>query len=349
MNFKPNCLPTLIGSLPVRDHNEATALILKYMREIPLWPQLPCYPKERLLTQFSEGLPGIRERDDSVYFDTSSPDFDIEVLSFFEQYLAVTEADAPLEGSIFAFSEETAKGFESFLNAVSRLDYQPAALKGQVTGPFTMLTGIKDSEGKMACFNPMLRDAVTKAIAMKARYQVERMKKLCPNVICFLDEPALSGFGSSAMVGITREDAVSDIKEALDAIKAAGGIGGIHVCANTDWSLVLDTGLDILSFDAYGYFDKILLFRDRLLDFMDKGGIIAWGIVPTLNEQDLERATVDSLYSLWQKQASALSEDIDLIRQNCLITPSCGTGLLKKELAIKALELTRGVSDMLAP
>ncbi len=345
MNFLPECLPTLIGSLPLTDHQEATALILKYMKEIPLWPQLPCYPKERLLTQFSEGLPGIREKDDSVYFDTASPDFDQEVVEFFEDYLAATEGSLPLEGSRFAFSPETSKGFDSFLQAVAALDTPPVALKGQITGPFTMLTAIKDSDGKMACFNPILREAVTKAVALKARYQVEQMKKYCPNVICFLDEPALSGFGSSAMVGITREDAVSDLTEPLQAIREAGGISGIHVCANTDWSLVLETPLDVLSFDAYSYFDKILLFKTNLLNFIKDGGILAWGIVPTLNEQDLAAETADSLYGKWQEQADRLCGQDGIVRKNCLITPSCGTGLLKKDLALKALELTRGVSD----
>ncbi len=345
MEFKPECLPTLIGSLPLRDHKEAADLILEYMKEIPLWPQLPCYPKERLLTQFSEGLPGIRQKDDSVYFDTSSPDFDQEVVGFFEDYLAITEGGSPLEGSRFAFTQDTSKGFEIFLKAVSRLETEPLALKGQITGPFTMLTGIKDSQGKMAYFNPMLKEAVTKAIALKARYQVERMKALCPNVICFVDEPALSGFGSSAMVGINRQEAISDISEPLNEIRAAGGISGIHVCANTDWSVVLDTPLDILSFDAYSYFDKILLFREKLLSFIENGGILAWGIVPTLNEADLEKEGVDSLVELWKSQAERLCDDMEAIKKNCLITPSCGTGLLKKELAVKALELTRGVSD----
>ena len=33
-----------------------------------------------------------------------------------------------------------------------------------------------------------------------------------------------------------------------------GGLVGVHVCANTDWSLVLDSSADIVSFDAYALF-----------------------------------------------------------------------------------------------
>ncbi len=344
MPFKPDARPTLIGSLPLPDHREATQLIMEYMRDIPLWAQLPCYPEERLLSQFVEGLPGIRCRDDSCIFDTADPEFEAEMLAFFEQYLGVTEGDMPLSQSIFAFSENTGKGFSAFIEAVTAADPKPLALKGQVTGPFTMFTGLKDQDGKMAFSNPMLRDAVTKCVAMKARYQAEELKKLSDNVLIFLDEPALSGFGSSAMVGIPREDASAALTEAIEAVQGAGALAGIHVCANTDWSLVLETPVDILSFDAFGYFDRLSLFRDRIVDFMKKGKIIAWGLVPTLNDNDLRAADINSLYSLWQTQTGELGCDHELIKAQALITPSCGTGLLDRDLSIKALELTRDLS-----
>ncbi len=345
MPFIPDARPTLIGSLPLSDHREATRLIMQYMHDIPLWAQLPCYPEERLLSQFAEGLPGMRCREDSCFFDTSDPEFEAEMLSFFEQYIGVTDGGMPIESSIFAFSEKTGKGFRAFTEAVKQADPKPAALKGQVTGPFTMFTGLKDQDGKMAFYNEILRDAIVKCVAMKARYQAEELKKLSENIMIFLDEPALSGFGSSAMVGIPREDALSALTEAIEAVQGTGALAGIHVCANTDWSLVLDTPVDILSFDAFGYFDRIALFRERLADFMKSGKIMAWGLVPTLNDSDLAAADVDSLFAMWQKQTQELGCDYELIRSQALITPSCGTGLLSKELSIKALELTRDLSE----
>ncbi len=344
MNFQPNALPTLIGSLPLNDHVEAVELILKYTPEIPLWPQLPVYEHERLLTQFIEGLPGIKKEGDKIYFDTSSSDFDQQMLSFFEDYLAITEAGAALEGSRFAFSKETSKGFKTFLDMVSQNTENLVALKGQITGPFTMLTGIKDQDEKLSFFNPVLRDATVKAISLKARYQVEEMKKSFSKVILFLDEPALSGFGSSAMVGITREDTINDLTSVIKEVKKAGALCGIHVCANTDWSLVLECGIDILSFDAYGFFDKVILYKDALKNFLEKGGIIAWGLVPTLNPEDLEKEDIDSLFKLWQKDIKELELDEKLIKKQALITPSCGTGLLKKEQAERALMLTNRLS-----
>ncbi len=343
--FRPEARATLIGSLPLKDHREATEMIFSYMREIPLWAQLPCYEDERLLSQFAEGLPGIRKDGDRLYFDTASAEFEAELLAFFEDYLAVTEGAAPLEGSRFAFSERTSRGFSEFLRMAEERRGTYFALKGQVTGPFTMLTGLKDQEGKLAIFNPMLKDAVTKAMAMKGRYQVEQMRRYADIAIVFLDEPALAGFGSSAMVGITKEEATQILSEAVAGIKDAGGICGIHVCANTDWPVVLESGLDVLSFDAYGFFDKIILYREQLQDFLRSGGTIAWGLIPTLNQDDLEREDADSLLDRWQECTARLDLPLETIKAQAIITPSCGTGLLPRKLAEKALALTARLSE----
>ncbi len=344
MEFIPNALPTLIGSLPLKDHVQATRLVLEFTPEIPLWVQLPCYPEERLLSQFSEHLPGIRGEEDNLYFDTEDPEFETELLSFFEQYLEVTEAGKPLEQSIFAFSEKTGRGFNEFLRQVEQLKQAPYALKGQITGPFTMLTGLKDRAGKMAFYDMRIRETVVKAIGLKARYQVEQMKKRADRVLLFLDEPGLSGFGSSAMVGIPKDDVITDLKEVIQQVKEAGGLCGIHVCANTDWSVVLSAGIDILSFDAYGFFDRILIFKQMIISFMKQGGVIAWGLVPTLNQDDLIREDLPSLLRRWESCVNQLGADPDLTRSQALITPSCGTGLLPQELAMRALELTRGLA-----
>jgi len=344
MTFEPNALPTLIGSLPLSDHGEATRLILDYMPEIPLWAQLPGYPEERLISQFTEGLPGIRGKGDSLYFDTEDPAFEQELLSFYEQYLGVTEAGLSLEESVFAFSGRTGRGFKAFLEAIPQADPRPVALKGQITGPFTMMSGLKDKAGRLAFFNPQLREVIVKSISLKARYQAEEMKALGHEVILFLDEPALAGFGSSAMVGIKKEDVIADLTEIIDTIKQTGGIPGIHVCANTDWSVILETPVDVLSFDAYGFFDRIVLYKKQLSDFLEKGKIVAWGLVPTLNEEDLKKEDVSSLKAVWDGQVKQLGADHEMIKRQSLITPSCGTGLLSPELSIRVMRLTRDLS-----
>ena len=55
-----NCLPTMIGSMPHTDPAEACAVVSRYLKDIPAWPQLPQRSfKENMYAQYSEGFPGI--------------------------------------------------------------------------------------------------------------------------------------------------------------------------------------------------------------------------------------------------------------------------------------------------
>jgi hypothetical protein len=122
------------------------------------------------------------------------------------------------------------------------------------------------------------------------------------------------------------------------------------VCANTDWSLILESPADILSFDAYGFFDRLALYHDLLRSFFDRGRILAWGIVPTSDSKDINRETASALMKKWEAQVSHLETlGIDRARvlAQSLITPSCGTGSLSPSEAIKVLEMTREVSRTL--
>ena len=58
INFKANGFPLLIGSLPVKNHQDAAKLVLDYTPDIPLWVQLPKFKKEGMISQFLSGLPG---------------------------------------------------------------------------------------------------------------------------------------------------------------------------------------------------------------------------------------------------------------------------------------------------
>ena len=58
--FQANCLPLLIGSLPINDHKEAIELVMNHTPEIPLWVQLPAYREEGMIEQFAPGLPGLK-------------------------------------------------------------------------------------------------------------------------------------------------------------------------------------------------------------------------------------------------------------------------------------------------
>lgn len=348
--FKPSGLPTLIGSLPVTNHQEALELIFSHTPDIPLWPQLPSNRLEGMLNQFIEGFPGVVETEERTYFDVGSEDFAEKQLAFFEEYLAAIEEPAQLASSgIFQISNDRAQGLYQLYEAVKEKP-ETTAVKGQITGPFTLLTGIHDQGQRLGYYDPTIREMVVKGLALKAGWQVQFLKDLGLPVLLFIDEPALAGLGSSSFISISLEDIRQDLTEVIDAVHQAGGLAGIHVCANTDWDFLLSLDLDILSFDAYGFFDRLIVCKDKVHAFLDRGGIIAWGLVPTSEREHILKEDTDSLVSLWENQAEQLADsrwNPETLLGQTLITPSCGTGSLSPELARQVLVLTRDVSAAL--
>jgi hypothetical protein len=127
-------------------------------------------------------------------------------------------------------------------------------------------------------------------------------------------------------------------------------LAGLHCCENTDWAMVLGTGIDIISFDAYSYFDKVLLYADALKEFLARGGIMAWGIVPTADAARLQAESTATLLDTWHSRVGQLAQngmDLDRVAAQSLITPSCGAGLLSPQNAERVLQLLSDLSRSL--
>lgn len=346
--FLPKCLPLLIGSLPLQDHLEATELIFDNTPQIPLWPQLPVYKDEGMILQYIPGLPGLTKANGKIFIDTDSKTFESELLAFYEEYLMITEGIAPLDESRFVLSQDVAKGFYTFLAEAEKRKENLVGLKGQTTGPVTFCTGLVDQAGRAIFYNDQLRDAAVKHLAMKAKWQTCRMAAIgAVQPIMFFDEPGLAGLGSSALITITNDEIVACLSEVFEAVRAESGLTGVHVCANTEWSVLFDSGVDIVSYDAYSYFDKLVLYSDHLVKFFSLGGVLATGIVPTAPEF-IDSESVDSLVEKWfeqSRQLQAIGIDEKTVYNQTLITPSCGTGAVSVDQAKKVLALTKGVSE----
>ena len=350
MSLKPGCLATTVGSLPLDDAREATQLILTYTPQIPAWVQLAKRPQEGMLVQFNDGLPGLTQSEQKVFFDTEAPGFNHEVSHFYENYLAATENNPSSSLETFSLTPAYAEGFSALMDALKPGECRPIALKGQVTGPFTLATSLTDEKGKSAFYHPQLRDIIVKTLALKAVWQIQKLHLFGVPVIISLDEPSLVGFGSSAYLGITANDVQKDLNEIITLIHNENAYVAVHCCENTDWSMLLTSGIDILSFDAYSYFDKVLLYAEPLKTFIDRGGILAWGLVPTSHSEQIQGETVQSLIDKWESHVEKLAhKGVDTTRaiEQSLITPSCGAGSLSPDDALRVLQLLQGVSGEL--
>jgi hypothetical protein len=307
-------LTTGIGSLPHTDPEEACRLVLETF-DIPFWPQLPALSfLESMVPQFSEGIPFLKidEIRETVWIDRGDED---DLIKFYETYT---------EDRQIAVSAKFAKGLHTFSGMIKDRHFQ--FLKGHVTGPLTFTLGLKDSGSRLVYFDEELREISLLLLKAKIRWQIELLKQSADHVIIFIDEPILSALGSSSYIGVDPDEALRLLKETSDSIKQAGGIAGIHCCSKADWPLIINSGTDIISFDAYDYLDTISLYPAEFAGFLRNGGYLAWGIVPTTEAIRGEDAL--SIRDRFDAGIGRLSKLLpkDLLLSQMLLTPSCGTG-----------------------
>lgn len=346
--WQANAGATAVGSMPHTDRTRVLDFLLRQLPEIPVWPQLASFPEEQMMAQYLEGLPGVKREGNRVWIHGEGPEFDRELYEFFSDYLALEEDDSDLEGSRFAFGRESGHTFRQFLQALGSIP-PPKAVKGQVTGPFTLLSTLKDQNGRALLYDERFQEALPKHLAMKARWQVRQLQRVQRPVIIFMDEPGLAGYGSSAFISVSEQQVHDLLQEVADGIHRAGALAGIHICANTDWGLVFRSNIDIINFDAYNYLDKFTLYAEPLRTFFDQGGTVAWGLIPTSTEPAALGETADSLFNRWAehlRQIDLGGMSLQRIARQSLFTPSCGCGTLSEAQAENTIALTRAVSDL---
>ncbi len=320
---------TGIGSMPHTDAGSACDLILGSV-DIPFWPQLPKRSfRELMIPQYSEGMPGVRLDDSGskIWVDQGSSD---EINEFYDTYS---------DSTLLPISEGYAEGFKVFTGKIAGNRFP--AIKGHITGPLTYTLGLKDEEGRPVYFNEELREIAIMVLVSKARWQIEELGSFCDKVMIFIDEPILSALGTSSYVGVSNEEAQRLLSETVKGIKEAGGVSAIHCCGKADWQMVEESGIDVVNFDAYDYFDNFSIYTDPLSDFLDRGGRIAWGIVPT--NDAIGDASLDVLADTLREQFGQLSKRLgrEDLASRVILTPSCGAGSLTVVESEKVFGLLR--------
>lgn len=335
--FKPNFLATGVGSVPQTSGEEALELIWKSVPFAPHWPQLPNLGAESsFIGQYLSAL-----IETGVIGDVKNPKFQIEAVDWVERmtvfYSLYLEASEGNEQALqrFGFSSQGGEGFEAFSRNLERSGTREAVLlKGQLSGPLTLGMQITDKDRRSSYYDDTFRDMLVKALALHAEWQTKWLRKFELPVLMTVDDPALYGFGASTHVTLKREQLLEDLNTIFEGIIRQGGIPGAHVCAGMDWTLLFDSKVQVVNFDAYDYFQSMMALAEPLKRFLTRGGILSWGIVPT-NPVAWEETAQSLKIRLENNIEELVKRGIDeaLLRQQSMLTPSCGTGTLQKELS----------------
>jgi hypothetical protein len=351
MTFQPKFLATAIGSMPFEKPDEAVDVSLRCLSEAPIWPQMPKFGLlEQMEVQYSEGMPcAVVDREKQrLYFQTDQ-DYSEAFAGFYEAYLAAADPESGNgDFSAFAIGEEYAHGLHALQRRLRTLGRKLPFVKCQTTGPCSFALTIVDENKRALYYNEEFLDVVVKALAAKSRWQIRLFRPFADGIICFIDEPILSAFGSSTYVSVKRDDVVARMGEVIQAVQADGALAGVHCCGNTEWSILIDAGVDIVNFDAFGFGETIAMYAPAVKAHLERGGVLAWGIVPTSTA--IREQTAGSLVAKLEKLIDHLaSKGIDRRRivEQAMVTPSCGTGSMDAADARKVFDTLAEVSRLM--
>ena len=329
----PHSDATGVGALPHKNSREACQDVLEIFPSFPYIPTLPDRGQlESIVFNDSEQLPGRIIRDDRLLFDSS-----VDQTAAMERvYMDYVEGNF----SSYSLHENYAS---AFIEMMSHDLSQVSILKFQVTGPVTFGMQVVDANKRPIYYDTQLADVLAKMLALKARWcEVEMQKKTgVRETLIVLNEPYLASLGSS-VVPVDKETVRSGWEDIASLIQ--GGLG-IHCCSNTDWEFVLGLNPSVVSLDAYGTAKEFLLYADSITEYMGRGGVVAWGIVPADSRIYVTEAT-DSLYRKYMDIRSQLCKCMpeELFDAQSLITPSCGIRFADRSSACAIMRTTAEIS-----
>jgi hypothetical protein len=150
--------------------------------------------------------------------------------------------------------------------------------------------------------------------------QLARLKERNANAFMFIDEPGLQ-FIFSAMSGYDNQKAKSDLDTFFSMVN---GPRGIHLCGNPDWEFLLGLDMDILSMDIYTNAEIFSSCSGSIKKFLDRGGVIVWGIIPTgfeaFSKESLGFLSM-KLEGIWQ-HLSKKGLDIEYLLSRSMLSPA---------------------------
>ncbi len=334
MPIPGNLLTTAMAVMPHTNVDQAleTALSL----DIPFWPQLPNYNYyEDMYVQAAEHFPGI-------VLDVNERKLGFSLDKFIEEFEG-TMAHFEDPG-FFDVSEAYSVVYHRFLDL--DLADRPA-VRGQLEGPVSFGFNVLDQDDRPILFDDTVRPFMFEFMAKRINIQLDRLKKLNENAFMFVDEPGLQ-YLFSAMSGYNNIKAKEDLDLFFTMVDRPCGI---HLCGNPDWDFLLKLNMDVLSIDIYTNDEIFSSYGSSIKKFLDNGGVIVWGIIPTgfaaFEKEDINTLTTQ-LESVWKILAKN-GVDMDQMFKQSMLSPAtcCLVNPDKEKTVEKAFSTVQKLSGIL--
>ncbi len=332
--FQPACLPLALGALPHRSAAQALDISRRYAGTLLAWPQLPQRSfREQCLVQSVIGFPGLVVDAAAlrVYVDRNEAERRIDSLLL--AYLEHTITYA-------ALSADDAAGLAETLRIGGERDLR--AVKGQILGPISVALQLTDEHEQPLIYDDMLFDAIAHLLRLRVAWQELRLSEVSPATIICVDEPLLEAVASPFFP----HDWNRVAGQIDDVLAGINGCRALCVCGDVDLHRLMQTSVELLIADGATYRRTFASGCDALIAFLERGGIVGIGIVPSDNER-LATASVESLFhefTVLLDDWTARGVARDQLLQQMVISPAQSLGYLDLVSAERALQLLAGVS-----
>ena len=329
-----NLLTTAMAVMPHTD--VARALEMALSLDVPFWPQLPNYSYyEDMYVQAAEHFPGILldldKRTLRFSMDKFTDELEATLLHF----------DDP---AVFDISETYSAVYHRFLSM--DLADRPA-IRGQLEGPISFGFNILDQDERPILFDDTVRPFMLEFMARRLNVQLSRLQQLNANAFMFVDEPGLQ-FLFSAMAGYSDQKAKGDLDRFFAQVERPRGI---HLCGNPDWDFLLNLDLDVLSLDVYTNAEIFSAYAASIRKFLERGGVIVWGIVPTgfeAFEKEETPSMIQRLENVWKILESKGIDREQMIARSMLSPATCCLVNPDRERTVeRAFSAVNQISDRL--
>jgi len=302
-------LTTAMAVMPHTDVSRALEIALSL--DVPFWPQLPNFSYyEDMYVQAAEHFPGI-------ILDVAERTLRFSMDRFAEE---LEETLARLDDpDYFDISETYSAVYHRFLSL--DLADRPA-IRGQLEGPISFGFNILDQDERPILFDDTVRPFMLEFMAKRLNVQLSRLKRRNPNAFMFVDEPGLQ-FLFSALAGYGDIKAKGDLDQFFAQVDRPRGI---HLCGNPDWDFLLNLDLDVLSMDVYTNAEIFSSYGASIKRYIEKGGVIVWGIVPTGMEtfsQEDQPSLIGRLEAVWDALSKKGVDRDRLIARSMLSPATC--------------------------
>ena len=303
MNLKLKCLP--YGSLPYKDEALVTRMMVRLFEKSPYLPFFPLLSEdENILKRTIDKLPGLAFDANRIVLNIVSPFFPADAEEMDNVYNNPSDENLELYSTESFFSEK-------FFKMIDRV--HPAEAVIHFLGPFSLSRMIINREDNPLLLDKLYRKYLIQAITIKALWFIRKVKKISPDTtpIVIFEEPKLNEFGvlTKSYPEITKKIVVGIFSKIFQTLKAEGAAVGVQSFTKCDWQIPIESGADIISFNAYTNPSNLCIIADKITKFLENGGYINWGIVPVMTESMVKSLTVDSISKRFAKTVQGLIDE----------------------------------------